>query len=149
MVTSPSRAAQSRCELDGDDRIRRCTIALLGMGSTPIRATRAEAEIAGTALGDIDAAELGRSATVELEDVPSDLHGSAAYRTRVGAVMVARAFESASKAAAGGLTSGRPKRRPGSSSPRGLVNCCWERPDGPGSELRHGCRLLLNAGGWR
>ena len=86
-------------ELDGDDRIRRCTIALLGMGSTPIRATRAEAEIAGTALGDIDPAELGRSATVELEDVPSDLHGSAAYRTRVGGVMVARAFESASKEA--------------------------------------------------
>ena len=27
-----------------------------------------------------------------LESVPSDLHGSAAYRTRVGAAMVARAW---------------------------------------------------------
>ncbi len=34
-----------------------------------------------------------------LESVPDDLHGSAAYRTRVGAAMVARAWATASQEA--------------------------------------------------
>jgi aerobic carbon-monoxide dehydrogenase medium subunit len=39
---------------------------------------------------------LGRLATSNLESVPSDLHGSARYRKRVGAAMVARAWMAAS-----------------------------------------------------
>jgi carbon-monoxide dehydrogenase medium subunit len=50
----------------------------------------------------VDVEEVGRLATADLADIPSDLHGSAAYRRRVGAVMVARALRSAVKEATGG-----------------------------------------------
>ena len=83
-------------ELDADDRIRRCAIGLIGLGSTPERATAAEAELGGRAVGEVDAAELGRLAVSGLDSVPGDLHGSAAYRLRVGAAMVSRAWSRAS-----------------------------------------------------
>jgi carbon-monoxide dehydrogenase medium subunit len=82
-------------ELDGDDRIARCAIGLIGLGSTPERARVAEAEVTGRPLHEVDAQELGQLAMEGLDAVPSDLHGSASYRRRVGAVMVARAFSSA------------------------------------------------------
>jgi carbon-monoxide dehydrogenase medium subunit len=88
-------------ELDDDDRIARCAIALLGMGSRPERATRAEEEIIGHRLDEVDAAEIGRLAIADLEVVPHDLHGSAAYRRQVGAVMTARAWTTASEEARG------------------------------------------------
>ena len=79
-------------ELDADDRIRRCAIGLIGLGSTPERAEAAEAAVAGRLIAEVDAEEVGRLAMAGLESVPSDLNGSAAYRTRVGAAMVARAW---------------------------------------------------------
>ncbi len=79
-------------ELDADDRIRRAAIALFGMGATPVRATGAEAAVAGVALSEVSAEATGREAVADLDEVPSDLHGSAAYRVRVGAAMVARAW---------------------------------------------------------
>jgi carbon-monoxide dehydrogenase medium subunit len=82
-------------ELDADDRVRRCVIGLIGMGSTPVRAAAAEGGVSGIPLADVDAAELGRAAVAGLDDVPADLHGSAAYRRRVGAAMVARAWTAA------------------------------------------------------
>ena len=82
-------------ELDADDRVRRCAIGLIGLGSTPERATAAERAIAGRPVGDVDARELGRLAMADLESVSSDLHGSAAYRKRVGGEMVARAWTAA------------------------------------------------------
>jgi carbon-monoxide dehydrogenase medium subunit len=45
---------------------------------------------------------MGRLAVADLDAVPSDLHGSAAYRTRVGAVTVARAWTAAVEEARGG-----------------------------------------------
>jgi carbon-monoxide dehydrogenase medium subunit len=81
--------------LDADDRIRRCAIGLIGLGSTPERAGAAEAAVAGQLMGAVEADELGRLAMAGLESVPSDLNGSAAYRTRVGAAMVARAWNRA------------------------------------------------------
>ena len=48
----------------------------------------------------VEPEEVGRLAVAGLESVPDDLHGSAAYRTRVGAAMVARAW-----------ASGEPRRR--------------------------------------
>ena len=80
--------------LGDDDRIARCAIGLLGLGSTPLRATAAEQKAIG-ANGDLATAELGRLAMSELTDVPADLHGSARYRTRVGAAMVERALNDA------------------------------------------------------
>ena len=48
---------------------------------------------------DLDPAEVGRLAVAELDAVPSDLHGSSAYRTRIGAVVVARAWSAAAEEA--------------------------------------------------
>jgi carbon-monoxide dehydrogenase medium subunit len=82
-------------ELDGGDRIQRCAIGLIGLGSKPERARSAEAELARRPLAEVEPAEVGRLAMAGLEAVPSDLHGSAAYRKRVGAAMVARAWSTA------------------------------------------------------
>jgi aerobic carbon-monoxide dehydrogenase medium subunit len=82
-------------ELDTDDRIARCGIGLLGLGSTPLRGSAAEDAIIGRAVGEIAAAEVGRLAIGGLDDIPADLQGSAAYRAKVGTTMVARAFASA------------------------------------------------------
>jgi aerobic carbon-monoxide dehydrogenase medium subunit len=83
-------------ELDNDDRVRRCALGLIGVGSTPERAMAIEAQLAGQPLAEIDGEEVGRAAVAGLESVPSDLHGSADYRRRLGAAMVARAWTTAS-----------------------------------------------------
>ena len=89
-------------ELDGDDRVKRCAIGLIGLGSTPERAGAAEALAVGQTADEVDPAGLGELATRDLESVPSDLHGSADYRRRVGAVMVERAWRAALKEAQAG-----------------------------------------------
>jgi aerobic carbon-monoxide dehydrogenase medium subunit len=86
-------------ELDADDRVRRCGIGLIGLGPTPVRAAKAEAAAIGAAVGDLDAGEVGRLAVAELDSVPSDLHGSSAYRTRIGAVVAGRAWSAAAREA--------------------------------------------------
>ncbi|MBL8776898.1 MAG: xanthine dehydrogenase family protein subunit M [Acidimicrobiales bacterium] len=93
-------------EVDGDDRVVRAAIGLFGLGSVPLRASAAEAAATGRALAEIDADDVGRVAVADLSDVPSDLHGSAAYRTKVGAVMVARAWADAAAEATVGATAG-------------------------------------------
>lgn len=86
-------------ELDDDDRVRRGTIALFGLGPSAQRSAPAEEALAGASVDDVDADELGRAAVAPLDSVPSDLHGSAAYRRRVGAAMVADAWRTASQEA--------------------------------------------------
>ncbi|MDV3129340.1 FAD binding domain-containing protein [Mycobacterium sp. 21AC1] len=83
-------------ELDDDNRVSRCGIGLLGLGSTPKRATGAEHAVIGTPLGNVTDEQIGEQAMSELSDIPADLQGSAAYRARVGAAMVARAWNQAS-----------------------------------------------------
>jgi carbon-monoxide dehydrogenase medium subunit len=82
-------------ELDGNDRIERCAIGLIGLGSTPVRATAAEADAVGRAVDDVVAEDLGKLAMTGLTSVPGDMHGSSDFRIRVGATMVARAWKSA------------------------------------------------------
>ena len=82
-------------ELDDRDNVTRCGIGLLGLGSTPERGTPAEEAVVGRPVTDITADELGRLAMSGLQDVPADLQGTASYRTRVGATMVARAWAEA------------------------------------------------------
>jgi aerobic carbon-monoxide dehydrogenase medium subunit len=82
-------------ELDGDDRIHRCAIGLIGLGSTPERARAAEADVVGRPFGEVPSDEVGRLAVAGLDAVPTDLHGPADYRRRVGAVMVTRAWSAA------------------------------------------------------
>jgi carbon-monoxide dehydrogenase medium subunit len=98
--------------LDPGGRVSASGIALLGLGATVLRAAAAEraaaetavaeTAVAGIAASDIDPAEVGRAAVADLDAVPSDLHGSASYRKKVGAAMVARAWEQAVKEAASG-----------------------------------------------
>lgn len=79
-------------EIDGDDRVRRCGIGLLGLGATPERARVAETALLGTRVDDVDHDEVGHLAVSMLDSVPSDLHGSSAYRRRVGAAMATSAW---------------------------------------------------------
>jgi len=93
--------------LDPDGRVSASGIGLFGLGPTAARAAAAEAAVAGTVVAgpgasDIDPAEVGRAAVADLDAVPSDLHGTASYRKKVGAAMVARAWEQAVKEAASG-----------------------------------------------
>lgn len=81
-------------QVDADDRVSRCAIGLLGLGPTPLRASAAETAALGQG-ADLDADELGALAVADLSDVPSDVHGAAAYRSRVGAAMVSRAWREA------------------------------------------------------
>jgi aerobic carbon-monoxide dehydrogenase medium subunit len=86
-------------ELDADNRVRRCGIGLIGLGPTPVRAGKAEAAAIGAPVDDLDPEEVGRLAVADLDVVPSDLHGSSAYRTGIGTVMAARAWAAAGKEA--------------------------------------------------
>lgn len=82
-------------ELGTDDRVTRCGIGLLGLGSTPMRGSAAEEAVTGRPIGEVSAEEVGRLALAGLEDIPSDLQGSATYRAKIGATMVARAWSRA------------------------------------------------------
>ncbi|MDO8365005.1 MAG: xanthine dehydrogenase family protein subunit M [Actinomycetota bacterium] len=76
-------------QVDGD-AVTKATIALFGVGATPLRASEAEAALMAGA----DVAEVARAATAGL--TPSDdVHASGAYRTQVAAVMVRRALTKA------------------------------------------------------
>jgi aerobic carbon-monoxide dehydrogenase medium subunit len=89
-------------ELDRADRVVRSGIGLIGLGPTPLRAGAAEAAVRDRSAAELEPAEVGRAAVAGLDGVPSDLHGSARYRVRVGAEMVARAWRAAVQEARGG-----------------------------------------------
>jgi aerobic carbon-monoxide dehydrogenase medium subunit len=74
-------------------RITRAAVALIGMGSVPVRAQAAEQALTGASAdgGDEDLAAIAAEAVAALEP-PSDAHGSGAYRRRVGAHMIVRAL---------------------------------------------------------
>jgi carbon-monoxide dehydrogenase medium subunit len=88
--------------LDPGGRVSRSSIALFGLGPTVLRAASAEASALGLPASDINPAEIGRAAVADLDSVPSDLHGTAGYRKKVGAAMVTRAWEKAVREAANG-----------------------------------------------
>ncbi len=89
-------------ELDGEDRVTRCGIGLLGLGSTPLRSAAAEQAVRGRTPAELDEGslrEIAQAAMTEIDDIPSDQQGSSAYRARVGSTMVARALSGALAAA--------------------------------------------------
>jgi carbon-monoxide dehydrogenase medium subunit len=89
-------------ELGGDEKLTRCAIGFLGMGSTPARARDAEAELLGAVPPTAAAlTELAQLAVRDL-DPPDDVHASSRYRTRVGAHLVERTLARALEAAANG-----------------------------------------------
>lgn len=82
-------------KIDDNSRVERCSIGLFGLGSIPMRATSTERSLVGCSIDELQVRDVGHVAVSDLESVPADLHGSAAYRTRVGATMVSRALKSA------------------------------------------------------
>ncbi|MGD1255304.1 FAD binding domain-containing protein [Mycobacterium seoulense] len=89
-------------QLDDRDRVARCAIGLLGMGSTVRRATAAEVAAVGRPVAELAPEEIGEAAMSGLDDVPNDLQGSAEYRLKVGATMATRAWTRATAEAATG-----------------------------------------------
>ena len=79
-------------ELDGEDRVLRCAIGLMGLGAAPMRAVEVEGHLLGRVVTAQDAEVAGRDAMDACADVISDLNGSVKFRKRVGAVMVKRAL---------------------------------------------------------
>jgi carbon-monoxide dehydrogenase medium subunit len=91
---------------DGRDaRVRGCAIGLFGLGTTPLCAPAAEAAVAGLSAEEVStdafAREIGQASMADLDSVPSDLHGPASYRKRVGAALVAAAWRRAISEAVG------------------------------------------------
>jgi len=81
--------------LGAEDRVERAAVVMFGMSSTPVRACQLEADVTGRPAGECDPEHLGALAASEVHDVVSDMSGSGAYRLRVGAAMVARAWAAA------------------------------------------------------
>ncbi|HLN15555.1 MAG TPA: xanthine dehydrogenase family protein subunit M [Acidimicrobiales bacterium] len=77
--------------LDGDDRVADAGVALLGMGPVPLRASSAETDLAGAAPSAADLVEVAERAAAATEPV-DDVHGSARYRRRVCAHLLAQAL---------------------------------------------------------
>jgi carbon-monoxide dehydrogenase medium subunit len=80
--------------LDGNGTIGEARIALSGVASTPVRAVAAEAALAGQAPSEELWAAASEDAVTGLEP-PSDVHGSAAYRRHLAAVLTRRALREA------------------------------------------------------
>lgn len=77
-----------------DGTIQRASLALCGVGPTPVRAGRAEAALAGAEPGEPLFRHAGELAIQDI-DPSADLHASADYRRRVAAVLVRRALTEA------------------------------------------------------
>jgi carbon-monoxide dehydrogenase medium subunit len=77
--------------LDASGAIGRVAIAMLGMGSTPLRAFDAEHALTGTTPTDDDLDGAAQQAVADL-DPPEDLHASASFRRRLGVHVVKTAL---------------------------------------------------------
>lgn len=77
-----------------DDVVSRAAIGLFGLGSTPLRASAAEAQLLGADATSINTAAIGEAAVVDL-DPPTDIHASGRYRRAVAAHVVDTAIAGA------------------------------------------------------
>jgi carbon-monoxide dehydrogenase medium subunit len=76
-------------------------IVLFGIGGTAVRARRGEEAMSGATLDDGAFANAAAAAAAEIDEPPSDVHASGAYRRHVAGVLVRRALaEAAARAAA-------------------------------------------------
>ena len=82
-------------ELDSDDRVAGAESDCSASVRRRCEASVAEDAVVGQPAGAVAAEEVGRLAMSGLSDIPADLQGSADYRSRVGAAMVARAWSAA------------------------------------------------------
>ena len=79
----------AHCRVEGG-AIVETRLAFCGVGTTPVRAARAEAALAGRRPGAGVLAEVGRALDADL-DPPGDVHASAALRRHLARVLLARA----------------------------------------------------------
>ncbi|HTD76990.1 MAG TPA: xanthine dehydrogenase family protein subunit M [Chloroflexota bacterium] len=84
--------------LNGSGRCDRVRIALCGVGTGPVRARRVEEALVGEVPGGSGLVDAAQRVVDEI-DPPSDIHGSAAYRRKLAAVVVRRAVELAAQRA--------------------------------------------------
>jgi carbon-monoxide dehydrogenase medium subunit len=82
----------------GDGRIADSRVALMGVADVPHRARAAEAELVGAEPTADTFAAAAQTATADLTP-GSDIHGSAAYRRHLAAVMVRRTLTTAAERA--------------------------------------------------
>jgi aerobic carbon-monoxide dehydrogenase medium subunit len=76
-------------EVDDADRVSTASIAMFGMGSTPLRAPDAERALVGRTPAHVDLSEIAQLA-VRATVPPDDVHATAQYRKRVGVHLVER-----------------------------------------------------------
>jgi CO/xanthine dehydrogenase FAD-binding subunit len=81
-------------ERNGGEEVKRARIALLSAGPTPLRATEAEAALAGQRIDEKTAAEAAALAVRDLKPT-GDLHGSTEYRRGLLEALIARALKQA------------------------------------------------------
>jgi carbon-monoxide dehydrogenase medium subunit len=79
----------AHCRVEGS-AIAETRLAFCGVGTTPVRASRAEAALAGRRPGAEVMAEAGRALDADL-DPPGDVHASAPLRRHLARVLLARA----------------------------------------------------------
>lgn len=85
----PIVAVAAAVRTDGDT-IAEAKLGLTNMGSTPLRATAAEAALAGVAATP-EGVAAGAAAAAEGANPPADLNGSSAYRAHLARVLTSRA----------------------------------------------------------
>lgn len=76
-------------EFDGDGRIGSARLAFFGAASTPLRVDEAESVLVGERPGE-ELFEVAAAVVADRLNPPSDLHGSAAYRKHLAAVLTRR-----------------------------------------------------------
>jgi len=86
-----------------DRSVSKASLALAGVGDTPLRIPEAEAALAGQPAGEGAWAEAGRIVARAI-DPATDLHATAAYRRKVSAVLTERALAEACRMAAQGMS---------------------------------------------
>jgi carbon-monoxide dehydrogenase medium subunit len=87
--------------LDGAGAIAESRICLMGVDSTPVRATAAEAALAG-ATPSLDTFTAAAKAAIADLEPASDVHGSAEFRSHLAGVTVRRALTTAAERAGAG-----------------------------------------------
>ena len=78
-------------ELGAEGTIANASLAFIGVGGAPVRATEAGTALRGSRPDETTFAEVAQQAAASL-DPPSDVHASGSYRRRVAAVLARRAL---------------------------------------------------------
>ncbi|MPZ53292.1 MAG: xanthine dehydrogenase family protein subunit M [Acidimicrobiia bacterium] len=86
--------AGSIVQLDGSGRVSDARVGLLGVGTTPIRASAVEEALVGVTPTETDLVELSQLAGESMAPL-DDVHADADYKRHLGTVMVRRTLETA------------------------------------------------------